>query len=298
MSKFLSHFSAASFWDVPYLEIVAKNLSENTGDKRHFTYTDPNIIWKRQGIISHRCCLAYPPKSIIKNRDSAVASPELVFLQLATQLNIHQLILLGLQLCSHPPGKVSEAISSKRKLKNFLAKVNGHMGKRKAERALKYVENGSASIMESLVYMILTLPNFMGGYGFKGATFNHKINLNLDLVNRLGQENCFIDLYFKDKRIGVEYDSFEWHNSPASQGKDALRAGVLKRQGIEIFSMTTIQLYDEDACRDFAHNLALKLGRKLQIRTDKFEPMHQQLRILLPSDAAPRNNFEHENYKS
>lgn len=282
MEKYLSHYSAASFWEIPCLDVAAKNLYEETGDKKHYTFTDRKRISHKKGIIPHYCGLAHPPRAIIVKNEVAVASPELVFLQLADQLSLHQLILLGLQICSHPPGKASEALSNKRKLRNFVTNFERHTGRPKALRALKYVENGSASIMESLVYMILCLPNFMGGYGLGKAVFNHEIKLKTDLAKRLSQKSCFIDLYFKKGSFGVEYDSFEWHNSPSGLGKDALRAGILQRQGVEIFSLSTIQLYDEDACKDFALNLAESMGIRIRFRAEEFAPMHKKLRNLLP----------------
>ena len=46
--------------------------------------------------------------------------------------------------------------------------------------------------------------------------------------------------------------------------------------------MSTIQLYNKDACRDFAYNLAARLGKRISIRTEKFDKMHTVLRDLLP----------------
>ncbi len=150
-----------------------------------------------------------------------VASPELLFLELASKLSIHRLILLGLQLCSHPPGLPSMAITTKDKLDTFIAKTAGYRGNRKALQTMKYVENGSASIMESLTYMILGLPYTLGGYGLHGAVFNREIRLKGEAKIRLGQDRCFVDLYYKQEKLGVEYESFTYHSSPTEQGKVA-----------------------------------------------------------------------------
>jgi hypothetical protein len=212
-----------------------------------------------------------------------VASPELLFLQLACRLDIHRLILLGLQLCSHPPGNSSEAITTKKKLKAFLAKTSGHRGHPKASRAAKYLEDGSASVMESLAYMILTLPHALGGYGLDGAIFNYEIMLKGEVGRRLGQKRCFMDLYYQAAKLAVEYESFAFHNNPSEQGKDVMRSTILGRQGIEVMHLSTIQLYDQGACMDFAFNLASRLGKRIQIRTKQFDEMHALLRALLPS---------------
>jgi very-short-patch-repair endonuclease len=191
--------------------------------------------------------------------------------------------LLGLQLCSYPPGKPSEAITTKQKLETFLAKTSGHRGHEKAMRAVKYIEDGSASVMESMVYMILTLPYTLGGYGLDGAIFNHEIKLKAEAAKRLGLKRCFTDLYYKSVKVAVEYESFVFHNSPSEQGKDIMRSAILDRQGIEVMHLRTIQLYDKEACKDFVFNLASRLGKRIQIRAKKFDEMHALLRTLLPA---------------
>ncbi|HEX2947647.1 MAG TPA: hypothetical protein VHT96_17050 [Clostridia bacterium] len=185
-------------------------------------------------------------------------------------------------MCSFPPGQSSEAITTKRKLKAFLSKTSGLSGHLKAERALKYIEDGSASIMESIAYMILTLPHALGGYGLDGAVFNYEIKLKDDMGKRLGQKRCFTDLYYKQAKLAVEYESFAYHNNPSEQGKDLLRSAMLERQGLDVIRISTIQLYDRDACEEFAYNLAGRLGIRIHIRTPRFEEMHILLRTILP----------------
>jgi hypothetical protein len=281
MKGYLSHFSSAIHWDIPYIEaIIGTEVTETD-------LVDITVSERCTGVDKkyrmHLCELNLPVGAVISRNGTMVASPELLFLQLANKLDIHRLILLGLQLCSHPPGNPSKAITSKQKLKTFLAKTTGHRGHRKALRAVKYLENGSASIMESIAYMILTLPHALGGYGLDGAVFNHEIILKDETGKRLGQKRCFMDLYYIAAKLAVEYDSFTFHNSPQEQGKDAIRSVILGRQGIEVIHLNTFQLYDKDACRDFALYLASRLGRRIQIRTKNFDKMHTILRTLLPA---------------
>jgi hypothetical protein len=137
--------------------------------------------------------------------------------------------------------------------------------------------------MESMVYMILTLPYALGGCGLDGAVFNYGIKLKDEAGRRLGQKRCFTDLYYKPAKLAVEYESFAFHNSPTEQGKDVMRSAILGRQGVEVMHLSTIQLYDKNACMDFAFNLASRLGKRIQIRTKKFDEMHTLLRALLPA---------------
>ena len=132
--------------------------------------------------------------------------------------------------------------------------------------------------------MILTLPHALGGYGIRNAVFNFEITLKGQSSKRLGQHRCFVDLYYKSAKLAVEYDSFAFHNSPSEQGKDAIRSVILNKQGIEVMHLKTIQLYDENACADFAFQLAQRLGKRIQIRSGKFDEMNRSLRALLPAN--------------
>ena len=280
MKEYLSYYSAAALWNIPYID---KLLGYDEIGKIEFTVSERNVRGLKRDGKTHLSELVLPAGAVVKKAGVMVASPELLFLQLACRLDIHRLILLGLQLCSHPPGNPSGAITTKKKLKAFLAKTPGHRGHRKALRALKYIENGSASIMESLAFMILTLPNALGGYGLDGAVFNYEIKLKDEASKRFGQKRCFTDLYYESEKLAVEYESFAFHSSPSEQGKDVMRAAFLKRQRIEVMRLTTIQLYDQNACRDFACILAGRIGKRIQIRAKKFDQMHALLLTLLPA---------------
>lgn len=235
MVKYLSHLSAASNWNIPYIEAVLGSEIANS-TMVDFTVTNRGERFQKKGCHIHLCEFDLPLDAVVFRDGKMLASPELVFLQLASKLSIHKLILLGLQLCSHPPGQHIDAITTKEKIKAFLEKTSGHRGQPKAMRAIKYIENSSASIMESIVFMILTLPHALGGYGIDGAIFNFEIKLTDEAAKRLGQQRCFMDLYYKHMKLAVEYDSFTFHNNPSAQGKDAIRSVILNRQGITIHS--------------------------------------------------------------
>ena len=281
MKEYLSYDSAAKFWNIPYIEAALS--SEIDGAKpASFVVSQRSLRSPKKDRTRHLCELALPTDAVVSRNGIMVASPELLFLQLACKLDINRLILLGLQLCSYPPGKSNMSITTKQNLSAFLAETSGHRGHCKALRAVKYIEDGSASVMESIAFMILTLPHNLGGYGLNGAVFNHEIKLNEQAGKRLGQKRCFADLYYKSARLAVEYESFAFHSSPSEQGKDMMRSAILERQGIEVMRLSTIQMYDKEACIDFVFNLAARLGKRIQIRTKKFDPMHTLIRSLLP----------------
>lgn len=281
MKEYLSYYSAALMWDIPYIEVVLGHEIEEI-DLTDMKVSKHNARFRNNGRKVHSSECALPAGALKTLNGRTVASPELLFLELASKLSIHRLILLGMQMCSHPPGCPSMAITTKQRISTFLAKTPGYKGHRKAIRAVRYLLNGSASIMESLTYMILALPHALGGYGLNGAVFNYKIRLKREAQFRLGKRCCFTDLYYRQAKLAVEYESFAYHNSPSEQGRDVIRSAVLERQGVDVMHLTTIQLYDRDACEDFAYNLAARLGKRMQVRAMKFEMMHTYLRALLP----------------
>jgi hypothetical protein len=300
MKAFLSHFSAARVWNIQCFDSLfgSRELSagvESRGGSEkapagragagliEITVSEGETKHARKGRLVHYCKLDLPKGAVVVRDGVRVASPELVFLQLAGRLDIQRIILLGLQMCSHPPGKPTEAVTTKQKLVAFIEKASWHRGCRKAKRAVKYVENGSASVMESLVYMMLTLPHALGGYGLGGAVFNYEVMLEGDAGRRLGQKRCFLDLYYRRANLAVEYESFAFHGGPLEQGRDALRAAALERQGIEVARVSTIQAYDSAAFKVFALNLAARLGKRVSIRAGRFKEMHESLRSLLPA---------------
>lgn len=280
MREYLSHFSAAIWWDIPYISKIFgfKTADTNSAD---ITVSEHDARFRKNGKLVHSCELALPAGAITTRNGKSVASPELLYLELACKLSIHRLILLGLELCAHPPGEPSKSITTEQKLKKFIEKTQGHRGHHNAARALKYIKNGSASIMESLAYMILTLPYALGGYGLNGAVFNHEILLK-SKAGRPAQNRFYTDMYYKEAKLAVEYESFAYHNTPSEQGRDMLRSARLERQGIVVMRLSTIQLYNKDACMEFAKTLATHLGKRIHIRTKKFTEMNNLLRALLP----------------
>lgn len=281
MIGYFSYYTAATMWSIPNIDIILGDKVNKT-DSTDISVSDHVARFRTNGKIAHSCKIPLPAGAVKTQDDKKVASPELLFLELACKLDIHRLILLGLQLCSHPPGLPTAAITTKQKLTTFLSKTAWHRGHRKATRAVKYIENGSASIMESLSYMVLALPYALGGYGLNGVAYNYEIILKDDAQVQLGQYRCFADLYYRQAKVAVEYDSFAYHNTPLEQGKDTMRSSLLERQGIDVMHFSTIQLYNKDACKDFAYNLAARIGKRIQIRTKKFDEMHALIRELLP----------------
>ena len=284
--EYVSHLSAAQMWKIPLLDQVL-DMGYMSGHQStqliDITVPHQNMKHKKKGRVTHVCEKPLPSGAVVRLDETWVSSPELIFLELANSLEIRRLILLGIQMCSKSTSKGEKSVSTKRKLEIFLNKTKGYRGHTKAVRALKYVEDGSASIMESLTFMLLTLPHSYGGYGLGGAHFNHEILLNAEAKRQLGKSRCIVDLYYAKAKLGIEYNSLAHHSTAFEQGEDTKRVSTLERQGINIISVTPIQIYRQNSCEEIAYNIASRLGKRIRIRTKDFETARMELRQLLPS---------------
>jgi hypothetical protein len=283
MDSYISHISAALLWEIPFLHVVFGYRSLEDLKEALFveqiTSSSVNERVRRTTVQPHVSVLPLPKGSVVKLNGRKVAGPELVFLELASVLDFNRVVLLGMQLCSSKIG--GESISSVAKIRRFLEKTQGHRGHKTASQAARYLADGSASVMESLLYMILTLPNLRGGYGLSGATLNQRISVE-NKQTSLSNKSVFVDLLWRKSKLAVEYDSYEYHNNANSWKKDAQRSVAIERLGYKVLSINTAQLYNSKALEEAAYIIAGHLGKRVRIRTKRFAEAHAELRRLLP----------------
>lgn len=280
----VSHISAALLWGIPYLHVVLRYPSMESliegQTAKHRCYYRPHERLSRKGEVRHLNSLPLPKGAVCMLDGEAVSSPELVFLELAKDLTFHQRVLLGLQLCSSSPGN-GKALTTSKKLKKFLSACASHAGCFDATIAMRYVVDNSWSVMESLLHMLLTLPNVRGGYGLKGASLNRCITLKKKGSWQKAND-LFADLYWEEAKLVVEYDSNEFHNTSGSQARDARRVITLERNGYRVVSVTTAQVYNDAALSEVAQVIAKCLGRRIRIRTPRHVGQKAVLRGMLP----------------
>lgn len=282
--SYLSHISAALHWDIPCLHVVLGYPSKESmllkQATEHRCYNQNNMRTESSRKKAYVRSLPLPKKAILYNAGDFVASPELVFLDLASQLSFHQTLLLGMQLCSSSPNG-SDPLTTTKKLISFLGTCKSHKGKKPALVAAKYLVDNSWSIMESLLCMMLSLPCRHGGYGLDGVELNHCIGLRKK-SDWQKTNKVFADLLWRQARLVVEYDSYEFHNTVNSWVKDSRRATVLERNGYKTLSLNTAQIYSDVAMAEAAHAIAAHLGRRIRVRTPRFLEQKALLRGLLP----------------
>lgn len=257
MEKYLCEKSALDYWKIPaikgYLEL------EDIEFPPEFVIFTDESVYRPENVYLHTCGIQGAEKYVI----GKVCSLPLVFLQLANRYNIHQLIYLGMQICSYREGK--GIICERKDLLACAKELKGHRGRRKALRALKYIQEGSRSPMESILYMFLSLPNALGGCGFRNLELNKKIDLT-----RKNKGCYYADIYSEKNKLIIEYDSFKYHNNNNSFSKDSVRQAILESEGYQVLSVKACQLFTLANFEILAKNIAKRIGKKIRIRAQKF----------------------------
>jgi len=224
-------------------------------------------------------------------RSFTVSSPEFCFLQMASQLTLIELIELGYEFCgvySLPlpndkdvPEKGfydRQQLTSTRKLREFLDIMPGTKGHQKAMRALCYLQDGSASPMETKLTMFLTLPYKQGGYGFTMPELNHRITLP-KATRRYFSKNYYVcDLFWPDTKVAVEYDSDRFHTGSERIANDSVKRNALALAGTRVISVTRRQLYKSSELEGAVRTIAMYMGRRLFSKKSDFPTAHRELR--------------------
>lgn len=146
-----------------------------------------------------------------------VASPELLFIELATVMIPQVLVLLGYELT----GKYSRDASGPRlgpvtygvpplttveKIEDFIVRCHGIPGLSAARESIKYVSNNSWSPTESLIAAMAALPIESLGYGLGRLILNERSDAHGDNAMRHAKESRVPDMLVPDTPVGINYE--------------------------------------------------------------------------------------------
>lgn len=237
-----------------------------------------------------------PERSFIPISSSTyVSTPEACFLQMARGIPLVKLIVMGYELCGSyavsPHYRESPLIkrqprTSIPKLKAYLGKVKGVRGSGRADKALRFMIEESASPMETALAMILCLPPSLGGFNLPKPKMNYPITTNRE-TNYLGDKKVLrCDLCWPEKKFALEYDSDLFHAESRKINKDSKRRTLIEAEGYHVISVTKNQIYDKAALRNIVDVSSRYLGKRIRISTQNFDSKHDELRNLLLFDTA------------
>ena len=247
-------------------------------------------VAKKQKSRSHTCHVLtgnIPNGSFCRiGKDVYIASPELLFVEMATRLSFVELILLGLELCGtytlrtdgEPGSQGCPAATTKRALSSFVQHAKGMRGSALAQKALRWVINGSNSPMESALMLYLCLPVRLGGYAFPLPDLNPTTKLGKKATRLYDYETMRCDLHWVGHHTTIEYASSEEHLNPRAAAKDALRANTLGYKDINLITVTPRMITDHTQFDNVARQLAKALGVRIDSRKLLYSKSRRELR--------------------
>ena len=184
-------------------------------------------------------------------------------------------------------------LTSKKAIMALTARLKGANGQKKACRALRYIADGSASPMETILFMLLTLPHSLGGYGLPPPVFNRRIGPRNAARQGFGKAYYKCDLFWPDADFAVEYDSDLYHTGADRIADDSDKRLDLAKNRITVITVTNRQIRDVNAFEGIAKLIAGRLNKQLRYgNRRKFLEARRELRSLLfmkrPALLSPR----------
>lgn len=222
--------------------------------------------------IYHTCSKPLPEKSLVKIADDTYSvTPELCLMQLASEIELHELIRIACELCGTytlvPDSQYRfgcSPITSPRKIEMYINRVSGIKGKKQLMSALPYILSGSASPMETILTMLLCLPYRYGGYGLPKPELNYNIYPKVHDRPYTSQRYYSCDLYWAKNKLAVEYDSNTYHTGAHRIAKDSKRRDELTGLKISTITVTTQQIFNLEEFEPIAYTIAKKLKKRIR----------------------------------
>jgi len=244
----------------------------------------------------HVCSKPVPNGSFVSVGDGLyLSSPEFCFFRMAAKYPLAKLIALGFEICGSYslPGSASTGgnrddsvqtmydfppLTSKKKLMAFCARMEGWTGHKQALKALRFVADDSASPMEAVLVMLLTLPYKYGGYALPMPELNGSIYPKKGVSQFAGKSFYRGDLLWRDAGVVAEYNSDLEHASPDRIARDAIRRNDLSLCGIYEVTVTKSQIKSIELFDKIARQIAVRIGKELQYKKSEFLKARRELR--------------------
>jgi very-short-patch-repair endonuclease len=205
-----SHHTAAKLWDA-------------------WVPDDPNVhisVFERsqrrqgRGLRSH---LAHPTVEVVTRKGIRTSSPAQTFLEMATRLDLVDLVVLGDSLVHRGHVTPDELVRAAGRWRGRQARL--------ARRAARYVRSGVESPMESRARMMLVL------YGLSEPVVN--VTVRIEGSGRRYR----LDLSWPHLRIAVEYEGRQHLTDPDQWRSDLRRREELEAAGWILIMITAEDLY-------------------------------------------------------
>ena len=222
-----------------------------------------------QEIVTRCLTCGVPDKSFYQLRDGLfVAGPQLTFALLGFGHPLGKVAEAGMNLCGryyvhYITGEIRDRhdfAATPRQLRSFLDAVPDMRGARRATEALRWVVPNSGSPLESKMWLQYRLPRSRGGFNLPFDAMNYDVRSGRSAMLTT-QDDFSIDMVCTTRGFGLEYDGRDYHEDAAH---DKRRRNELAALGWEIAPIDKSTLYDAEQTERAAHQIARRLGVRLQ----------------------------------
>ena len=243
------------------------------------------------GVTVHVKSNVLPDRSFYRFDDDVyVASPELCLMQLAAKLSEVEATKLAMEMCGQyaidllyddPGFSKRPPLTSPQKLTAYASRLYNPNSKAHGVKFLRWTVGGSASPRETALCMLLCMPPRFGGYGIALPELNRRIELTRSEQLMVGAHHYDCDLYWRDARVAVEYDSSKYHTAVEKQERDAVRRNMLQYKNVQVIVATRMQVNRAGEFDKLARQIARAVGKRLRIPEKEHVEARAQLRKTL-----------------
>ncbi|MBS5450110.1 MAG: hypothetical protein KHY83_07755 [Coriobacteriia bacterium] len=220
--------------------------------------------------------------------DVFVSTPEFAFVQMASRLDVVDLVELGCELCGTytcgmglggtlPTSYDLLALTDVGRLRRCIDELGGARGVKRARAALPYVAEGSGSPMETRILLPMALPGRLGGYGLGTPLPNHVVEASAEARAMAGRSFFRCDLFLPQGNLDVEYNGLQFHGGQRDMERDARRANALLSMGITVLTVTADQLRSERGVDTLMCSVARRAGVRVRSRARDVERRRHDL---------------------
>ena len=272
-------------------------LPPNAGTARSPLYiavSNPSERSQAEGIVSHVQGYEHPSSTYYQVSDSIfVLSPEECFLRVAPKLAAPLRIMLAMELAgtysfSPTTGSYSFGVPSVA----TISSLSKHCAETphsnsslldKTVRVLTWAVDDSASPMETIVVMLLSVPYRHGGYGIERPVLNVPLDHDGNVAPAGTPGTRKPDIAWPAHKLALEYNGRDYHHGIDDYARDSDRRDELEHLGYRVIPVSAEKLYDVRRFHELAMEVAHVTGKKLQLPNGFAEK-----RDLLRSQILPR----------
>ena len=228
--------------------------TEGILDKMHLLVSSPSAR-RRSKVAEFHCCRAIDalPKGSFYQIGAGIyaSSPELCFVQLASELSPLELMRAGTDLCSRylfsPYDRMEtvecEPVTTRKRLGQFIETMpKWTPGLKRARRAIRWVLENSRSPRETSLAMVMNLPSRLGGFQIPGVELNCRISPD-ETAGLLARRSYFeADVLLREHKRILEYESDLYHGGSQQGSHDYEKIASLQTMGYVVTPITTWQM--------------------------------------------------------